>query len=127
MRIVIESGFPYVEAIIIFNGKELNLGKVIIDTGSSSTIFKADKVADIEILLESNDSIHRICGVGGSEFVFTKQLEKLQIGDLSVTNFQIEIGAMDYGFDIDGIIGMDFLLKVKAIIDLGKLVIHSSS
>jgi len=32
---------------------------------------------------------------------------------------------MDYGFDIDGIIGMDFLLEVKAVIDLAKLEVHS--
>ena len=125
MKITIESGLPYVEAVIVFNGKQLNLNKAIIDTGSAASIFKADKVAEIGLLLEPNDEIHRICGVGGSEFVFTKKLEKLQIEDLSSANFQVEIGAMDYGFDIDGIIGMDFLLEVKAVIDLAKLEIHS--
>lgn len=125
MKIHIESGLPYIETCILFKGNQLSLDKVIIDTGSSSSIFKADKAADIGILLESEDSIHRICGVGGSEFVFTKRLDELRIGDLVASNFDVEIGAMDYGFEIDGIIGMDFLIKVKAVIDLGKLVVHS--
>lgn len=30
----------------------------------------------------------------------------------------IEVGVMDYGFEIDGIIGMDFFIQVGAIIDI---------
>jgi hypothetical protein len=37
---------------------------------------------------------------------------------LRVSKFEIEIGAMDYGFEIDGIVGMDFLTQVGALIDL---------
>jgi hypothetical protein len=45
------------------------------------------------------------------------------VGELQVSDFQIEVGSMDYGFDIDGIIGMDFLIQVEAIIDLARLEI----
>jgi len=44
-----------------------------------------------------------------------------------VTNFAIEVGAMDYGFAIDGIIGTDFLLQVGAVIDLSRLEIRRAS
>lgn len=40
-----------------------------------------------------------------------------------VNNFKAEIGAMDYGFDINGIIGIDFLTKINAIINLDKMTI----
>ena len=53
---------------------------------------------------------HRIRGVGGAEFVFTKRIDRLAIGELDSHNFESEVGAMDYGFPIDGIIGMDFLI-----------------
>ena len=59
--------------------------------------------------------------------MFTKRVDRLSVGDLQVNDFQIEVGAMDYGFDIDGIIGMDFLIQVGAIIDLAKLEIHPTS
>jgi len=34
---------------------------------------------------------------------------------------------MDYGFSIDGIIGLDFLLQVGAVIDLAKLEVTQAS
>lgn len=58
------------------------------------------------------------------EFVFTKRVDSLAVGQLQVNDFQVEVGAMDYGFDIDGIIGMDFLIQVGAIIDLAKLEMY---
>jgi hypothetical protein len=38
-----------------------------------------------------------------------------------VTDFEIEVGGMSYGFEIDGILGMDFLTKAGAIINLRDL------
>jgi len=40
-----------------------------------------------------------------------------------VSDIKIQIGAMDYGFEIDMIVGMDFLTKVKAMIDLGGMTL----
>jgi hypothetical protein len=65
--------------------------------------------------------------VGGSEFVFTKYVDQLTAGNLTVVNFEIEIGAMNYGLDIDGIIGMDFLTKVGAMIDLENMKLSLAS
>lgn len=38
-----------------------------------------------------------------------------------MNEFKVEIGVMDYGFDINGIVGMDFLKAVGAVIDLNKM------
>ena len=81
----------------------------------------------IGLTYEPDDKVHRIRGVGGTEFVFAKRVDRLGVGELQVNDFQIEIGAMDYGFDIDGIIGMDFLIQVGAIIDLAKLEMRPAS
>ena len=43
------------------------------------------------------------------------------MGNLEVEDFEIEIGLMDYGFEIDGILGMDFLIEVGAILNLERL------
>jgi len=69
--------------------------------------------------------IYRVRGVGGSEFVYSKILDEVSIGSLIVNEFETEIGAMNYGFELDGIIGLDFLLKTKAIIDLENHSLHS--
>lgn len=39
-------------------------------------------------------------------------------------DFTVESGAMDYGFELDGIIGLDLLQQMKAIINLDKLIIE---
>ena len=70
---------------------------------------------------EPNDTVRRIYGVGGSELVFSKQLERIQAGDLVTHDFPVEIGAMEYGLELDGILGLDFLVANKAVIDLETL------
>lgn len=56
--------------------------------------------------------------------MFVKQIDKLTLGEFGISDFEIEIGAMDYGTEIDGIIGLNFLLTVKAKIDLERLEIY---
>ncbi len=53
--------------------------------------------------------------------MFTKRLDKVSLDTVSVNNLIVQVGRMDYGFRIQGIIGMDFLLRVGAIIDFGKM------
>jgi hypothetical protein len=69
--------------------------------------------------------IYRISGVGGSEFVYSKTVDFIKVGDMQAENFSLEIGAMNYGFDLDGIIGLDLLQQMKAIINIDKLTLES--
>lgn len=75
---------------------------------------------------EASDFVRRIRGIGGAEFVFSKRIDQLTIGEMAFLGFEIEIGAMDYGFPIDGIVGMDWLLPMRGMIDLGKLELYPS-
>lgn len=124
MKIQLRNGLPYVSIKIVHHNYSIELSNVLLDTGSAGSIFSADKLQTIGIQYEPNDIVHRIRGVGGSEFVFTKQIERLALGNIYIDNFRIEIGAMDYGFEIDGIIGMDFLTRIEAVIDLMHLEIN---
>lgn len=71
--------------------------------------------------------MQRIRGIGGAAFVFVKRIDRLSVGELQVSNFAIEVGAMNYGFAIDGIIRTDFLPQVGAVIDLSRLGIRRAS
>lgn len=42
----------------------------------------------------------------------------IQIGDYELRDCAIQIGGMDYGFTINGILGMDILLRAGALLDL---------
>ena len=127
MTIRLHDGLPYVTLMLQYRGQQLQLSNVLLDTGSAGTVFAADTVLTLGLHYEANDPVHRIRGLGGAEFVFSKHVERLSLGALHVDDFAIEVGAMDYGFPLDGIVGMDFLLQVGAVIDLSRLEIRQAS
>jgi predicted aspartyl protease len=123
VKLQLKYGLPFCSIKLIYKGNEIILEDVLIDTGSGGTVFKMDKVEKVGITIEDDDTIETISGIGGSEFVYKKYVDLISIGDLILCNFKVEIGVMDYGFDINGIIGMDFLKSVGAVIDLDKMII----
>jgi len=127
MRIRLQEDLPYVRATLSYHNQQMEFENVLLDTGSGGTIFSVDQVLAVGLQLEPDDIIHRIRGVGGTEFVFTKRVDSLALGELQVNDFEIEIGAMDYGFGVEGIVGMDFLREVGAVIDLARLEIYQAT
>lgn len=116
-------GLPFVSVEISANGRSVTLDNVVVDTGSASSIFSADKMLDLGLRPSIEDALLVIAGVGGSEYAFSKVIDGIHLGHLSASSFQIEVGAMDYGFEIDGILGMNFLRQVKARLDCDRLVL----
>jgi hypothetical protein len=125
MNIRLRGGLPFVSVVLEYQGQRLILENTLLDTGSAGTVFATDKLLTIGLQYEPEDTVRRIRGVGGAEFVFTKRIDSLVLGDLKAHGFEIEVGAMDYGFEIDGIIGMDVLTQVQAVIDLSLLEIRA--
>lgn len=117
MKIIECYGLPLISMKIVFRGKELKLERVLLDTGSASTLLNADIVQEIAMVPEQNDIVDMIRGVGGVEYVYTKSLDSIMVGVVSIKNFEVEIGSMDYGMEIDGILGFNFLKQAGAIID----------
>lgn len=126
IKISIIEGLPFITSTIKHHSKELKLGRMLVDTGSAGTVISSDKLIEIGIQYEPEDMIHRIRGVGGSEFVFTKTIDTISIGHLLVNSFEIEVGCLDYGFEMDGIFGIDFLSSFSAIIDLSNFSIYTN-
>jgi predicted aspartyl protease len=117
------SDLPFTELTVYYNKQSIRLPQVLIDTGSSSTILKLDVVEEIGLTVELDDVLGTISGVGGSEFVFFKTVDAIEVSGFRIENFQVDIGTMNYGINIDGIVGMDFLLQAKGIIDLNELIL----
>ena len=123
-RLIIENGLLLTDMELTFRGQSLWIKRVLVDTGSGGTIISTDLAESIGIIAEEDDMIYRISGVGGSEFVFSKTVDSIEIGQAEIRDFPLEVGAMNYGFDLDGIIGLDFLQQIKAIINIDKLTIE---
>jgi len=57
----------------------------------------------------------------------TQALPVRFIVDEAVLNdFQVEIGNMDYGMEIDGILGFNFLKQADSVIDTGKMQLKTN-
>lgn len=120
-KLIIDDGLLLTDMKIIFKEKSLWLKRVLVDTGSGSTIVSTDLAESIGIIAEEHDTIYRISGVGGSEFVFSKKVDTIKIANAETRVFPLEVGAMNHGFDLDGIIGLDFLQQIRAIINIDKV------
>ena len=103
----------------------MSFKRVLVDTGSGGTLFKTDDLETIGVKIQGTDRIRTMFGIGGEEYVIEKQIDTLEVGsDLSVSPFTIEMGRMAYRMEIDGILGMNFLLAAKAVIDLDTLTLR---
>jgi len=118
MNLQLKGGLPFASVKVAYQGEVVEITDVLVDTGSGSTILSADIVDAIGITPLPEDILHIIRGVDGSEFVLSRCVDYLQVGDRRLSDFEIEVGGMDYGFEINGILGMDFLARTEAVINL---------
>ena len=121
MQIQLRNDLPFISATICFQGKEILISNVLIDTGSAASMFSADLMQKIGIQPEANDILHIIRGVGGTEVVYLRRVDFVKVNSRRFKDFEIEVGGMDYGFGIEGILGMDYLVPSGAIINLDSL------
>jgi hypothetical protein len=124
MQLVLKDNLPFTSVVIGYRGSDVEVTNVLIDTGSASSIFAADIVEHIQIVPSPQDILQVIRGIGGTEVVFKRRVDFLKLGEFRLPNFEIEVGGMDYGFKIHGILGMDFLISSGAIINLKSMQIQ---
>jgi hypothetical protein len=124
MQLLLKDNLPFTSIVICYQGSSVEISSVLVDTGSASSIFAADIVESVQIVPSPEDIIHVVRGVGGTEVVFKRQVDFIQVGNFNLPDFQIEVGGMDYGFEINGILGMDFLKGSGAIINLTEMKIQ---
>lgn len=123
MQLVIRGELAFITATLTFRGVSVEVPDVLIDTGAASTVINADLAADAGVFLGHGDRLRMLRGVGGREFVFVRHVDRLAVGGYGLDGFEVEIGEMDYGFAIGGILGMDFMRAAGARIDLRSLTI----
>jgi predicted aspartyl protease len=123
LQLTLRDELPFVTLRVVHRGDAVDVANVLLDTGSASTLLNADIAATIGIFPEPADPIRTLRGVGGREVVFARHVDRVEIDGMGLDGFEVEIGGMDYGFEIGGILGMDFLRKAGAVVDLGGLTL----
>ncbi len=121
MQLTLKDDLPFTKVKVAYREQEVEIDDVLVDTGSATMIFSADLLAEIDITPLPEDILYTIRGVGGIETVFSRVVDYVQLGKQKLSQPEIEVGGMDYGFEINGILGMDFLTKVGAVINLRAL------
>ena len=124
--IVIDHDLPFIQVVLYTNAKSLILPRVLLDTGSAATVFRTDDLLQIGILPQPEDTIRYMAGIGGIESVVEKEIEIIEVAGASLNSFKVQLGALDYGVPMNGILGLDFLLQAEMQIDFGKLQIGKS-
>ena len=120
----IRDGLPFVSVILEANHQTIVIEDVLIDTGSSDCIFRTDDLLSIGVIPVMSDQILVMMGVGGDEQVITKQIDSITIGHLRLSPCLIQMGEVNYGYRLNGIIGFKFLQETGAIINAKRLTIE---
>lgn len=119
MRIEYRDGLIFTSIEILYEGNTKTIDNVVIDTGAAGSIISSDAVDDIGIYAELGDKIIEYYGVGGSSHIaYIKRINEIKLGSQSIKDIEIDFGMIDTTGDINGLIGLDILIKVGAIIDL---------
>ena len=98
---------------LTINNETLKLANVLIDTGSATTLINADY-----IFLDGTEKILNVQGVGRYEKVLFKKIDNFQIDNFTLNDISICVGDMDYGINIDCILGLDILKALNANISI---------
>ncbi|UOF90599.1 aspartyl protease family protein [Fodinisporobacter ferrooxydans] len=95
---------------------------IVIDTGAAETILSPDAVEEIGIFAELDDYVHSFYGIGGSLHNFySKQVDGVNLGSVNFANVRLDFGVIDPYGNINGLLGLDILMKLNAVIDLKNL------
>jgi len=120
MKIEFREGLLFTELTIEYNGQRKVLNNIVIDTGASHTLISQDAVDEIDIRATRNDHFITSFGIGGAEHAFIKTVESIQVGDYLIKDIELDFSSFQHD-NIDGLLGLDILLKGNYIIDLYNL------
>lgn len=118
MKTYICAGHMCTDIEITFNGKSKVLEHIVIDTGAVQSIINSDFVCDIGVQAEYVDEFMKTYGIGGEMMFFCRKVEKLILGDIEFDDVELDFGDIDSYGEIQGLIGLDLLQKIRAVIDV---------
>jgi len=104
----------------------VTIENVLLDTGSARCVFRKTDLETRGIFASPDDIVRTMRGVGGIESIIEKRIDALKIegSDVRIQPFIIEMGGMDYGYGINGILGSDFFIQTGAVIDFASRTIR---
>ena len=104
---------------VTFNGNTTIIDNVVIDTGAVESILSSNIVRNIGIKINVSDKTAVTRGAGGSKMrFFYKIIDEIEIGNIVFKNIKLDFGNIDPSGEINGLIGLDLLKLLHAVIDI---------
>lgn len=120
-----KKGLLYTSIELKFKGKSIIIEDVIIDTGASHTIIATEYLEEMDTPLLDEDELVKATGYGGTVcYSVRKRLDEMRCGNLVLEDIKLDFGVIDPRDRINGLIGLDFLIGAKTIIDLVDLTVN---
>ena len=126
MKLYYNYKLPFAEIELLNGDNDITLSKVLIDTGSATTIISIETAINLGLEPQPDDELNLVRGVGGVESVYEKHVENILLDTATLKNVKVDVGAMQYGLEIDAIIGMDVLEQAKAIVNFDEMTLIST-
>lgn len=120
-----KNGLLYASVILHEGNKSITIDDVIVDTGAYHTIILADYLMELDVAFTEDDELVKSSGYGGLQMSSVrKKIDRVKIGDISLTDMKVDFGEIDPYERVNGLIGLDFLRNVGVIIDLVDLKMY---
>jgi predicted aspartyl protease len=121
MKLRYEHGLLFTDIQIEYNGNIVKVNDVVVDTGAAHTIIDPDVVHEAGIKAEAGDKFITMYGVGGEHYAYRKNIDCIEIGDGKLNDISLDFGIIDEEGIINGLLGLDVLMKLGIKINLDKL------
>ena len=100
------------------NGYTKIINNVVIDTGAVESILSSKAVHEIGIKVTASDQTAVTRGAGGAKMrYFYKTIEAIEVSNVVFNNIKMDFGNIDPSGEINGLIGLDLLTSLHAVID----------
>jgi hypothetical protein len=127
MKFEMDDHLPLISVEIEYIGMKKTFSNVLLDTGCSSTIFDTDLCEGIGLMLDLENAITRkMYGIGGTEICIEQKVSGMTIDKFQLNNFTLQLGDVRELHGFDGIIGSDFFLENKLLIDFENMEVRNN-
>lgn len=124
MKIAYDGQLLTASLTVCYRGRILKLTDIIIDTGSSHTVFSPDVLEEIGVTYENGDSVYEAYGIGGTMPFYTKVMDEIVIDTLRIVHVEVDVGILPKSHK--GLLGLDILRTYGFIVDMKELELYST-
>ncbi|NFN18958.1 hypothetical protein FDB52_06940 [Clostridium botulinum] len=109
-------------------GECIVVENVIIDTGAFHTIISTDFLDELGAKFADDDKLIEASGYGGgSSYAVRKRIDGIACDNMELKDFKIDFGEIHPNEIVNGLLGLDFLMKAELVIDLVELIMYKKN